>query len=38
MTVAKKKTLGEMFAKSDKQMVDLLERIFQINPKKRIKI
>jgi hypothetical protein len=38
MTVAKKKTLSEMFAKSDKQMVDLLERIFQINPKKRIKI
>lgn len=38
MTVSKKKSLSEMFAKSDKQMVDLLEHIFQVNPKKRIKI
>jgi hypothetical protein len=38
MTVSKRKSLHEIFYKADKQFIDLLERIFQVNPKKRITI
>lgn len=38
MTVSKKRSIAEIFHRADQQMVDLLERIFQVNPKKRITI
>jgi serine/threonine protein kinase len=38
MTVTKKRSIAELFFRADKQLIDLLEKIFQINPKKRIKI
>jgi serine/threonine protein kinase len=38
MTVTKRRSLQDIFYKADKQFIDLLEKIFQINPKKRITI
>lgn len=38
MTVSRKKSIAEIFHRADEQMVDLLQRIFQVNPKKRITI
>lgn len=38
MAVGRKKTLAEIFHGADEQMVDLLQRIFQVNPRRRITI
>jgi hypothetical protein len=38
MTVTKKKSFSDLFPREDRQLVDLLERIFQVDPRKRIAI